>query len=243
MSSAYPPSPGPATQPNQFACPQCHYMDQVQKVSSVFGAGTASSAMSGTVNSVGFGVAGGGGAAFGAVTNSFGTASFSGQSQTMLSRHLAPPPQPTYRSPWGVWSVLGLIACLVGLSCTLPYILSGIAYSTQGPRTANSAAAFGVGGLICSAAFLLGAVAIVVGNVSAGRSRMQRVRQQMPIWEMAYARWHQLYYCHRCDGVFAPGRTALIPTPYMPSYLFQSAPTMAPVLAPGTAPGDAPTLS
>jgi len=43
-------------------------------------------------------------------------------------------------------------------------------------------------------------------------ARQQKVNEEMPKWESAIRRWNQLYYCSRCDGVFIPEKTLLVPS-------------------------------
>jgi hypothetical protein len=38
-----------------------------------------------------------------------------------------------------------------------------------------------------------------------GARRRRRFRADYNAWQHTYAEWEREYYCHRCDGVFAPG--------------------------------------
>lgn len=45
--------------------------------------------------------------------------------------------------------------------------------------------------------------------------------KETPHWQKLMAKWNSLYYCHRCDGVFFPGQSHLIPSVRMKDYLYE----------------------
>lgn len=84
-------SSGPYYQP--LACPQCHQIDSVQKVSALVDAGTFSNLdANGFNNRV-------------------------SHTQTLLSQRLSMPAQPMYESPWGPYLLLLIVGCGL-LLCT-----------------------------------------------------------------------------------------------------------------------------
>ena len=43
----------------------------------------------------------------------------------------------------------------------------------------------------------------------------------LPEWENAMRKWEQCYYCGRCDGVFIPQQSSLIPIAQMHEFLYR----------------------
>lgn len=126
-----------------------------------------------------------------------------GVGQTRLSARLAPPEKP---GPKGVWSwVLGIEVLLAMLACASLSILFGEAF----------------------ALFVLVGVAVLVGGIVVHSNQQKEADARMPQWNEAMRRWDQLYYCARCDGIFIPDETPLIPTGRMSEFLF-AAPTKPP---------------
>ncbi len=54
-------------------------------------------------------------------------------------------------------------------------------------------------------------------NANAGRIWAET---QMPHWQRAITKWQQLFYCHRCDGVFLPGHFFFVPSGQMLDFLY-----------------------
>lgn len=121
-----------------------------------------------------------------------GAAVFAGRSQTGTSRLLAPPEKPTSANTClnaaigcgGLLAVLGL--------CT-------IFSPTPGGSTGDAGVIAFIGFVVAGGAVLLRGEA------------QQHVHASVTAWQSAMARWDRLFYCARCDGVFVPGSTSLIP--------------------------------
>lgn len=125
----------------------------------------------------------------------------------MLAQRLAPPDEPTYRSPWGFWSIGTIVLFVLVIIGNL-----FIDISRGSPR------AFEV--LVIVPTII---APIVAWKWLTARSRHARTEEALPAWENAITKWQQLYYCHRCDGVFIPGREArLVPPGPMRDYFFDS---------------------
>jgi hypothetical protein len=118
-------------------------------------------------------------------------------SQTMLSQRLTPPAKPTAKFPHWIWVLLGVVGAPIVCCSTV-----------ETPEE---------GGLYY---FLIIGGVILAGMFAVYFARQQRVAEQMPRWEKAVSRWHQLYYCGRCDGVFAPGETPLLSAERMGAFLY-----------------------
>lgn len=70
------------------------------------------------------------------------------------------------------------------------------------------------------ALFVLVGVAVLVGGIVTHSNQKKEADARMPQWNEAMRRWDQLYYCARCDGVFIPDETPLIPKGGMSEFLF-----------------------
>ena len=123
--------------------------------------------------------------------------------RTVLSQHLAAPLAPLYRTV-GVGPVVALLVA----GCA---VLVGI--GTVGTDPATGGVWLGGG--------LLGIV-VLVWYLVAETSRRKRVYDDEDAqWEIAMWRWEQLFYCHRCDGVFMPRTLApFAPLAQVKAYLF-----------------------
>lgn len=133
-------------------------------------------------------------------------------SSTVLAQKLMPPEKPNDPSKpscseqfW--W---GLALCTV-FSITV-VVLQGV-LGGQGNHPISTIAAL-IGGVT---------LALWAGWIF---SKRQREKQQhydgveLPRWERAAARWTQLYYCARDDGVFIPGQGQLVPVDRVASFLY-----------------------
>ena len=179
---------------HSMVCPLCQRDDQVQKVSAVVAEGTVT------------------GTSYGWTVGHAGSHRFQGNTvtwsrqQSMLAAMLAAPRRP-----------LPLVGCGAGLAAvllvgTFLLILSEAAtLATQGQ---------GILSLCCVvfALFPAGLLALL----------MRGVRQHAPAQRIAWARWQRqmqswqsLSYCHRCDGVFLPGRSVFIPATATRTFLAQ----------------------
>jgi hypothetical protein len=173
-------------EPASLTCPSYGRLDQVQKVSAVVSAGASESNYAGTALSRSFDSEG-----RPLTTTSY--SSVQGASQTLLSQRLSPPPRPSALPAFGFWSLILVITAICGLFMSL----IGLAL-TRG----SAEAAFWV--IVC----LAGIVLPIREAKRVTQAREEQAARELPAWEAALHRWQQLYYCHRCDGVFVPGTGA-----------------------------------
>jgi membrane protease subunit (stomatin/prohibitin family) len=83
----------------------------------------------------------------------------------------------------------------------------------------GGAAAAIIGSLIV----LGGVAAVIFFIVRAMPQQKAKMAAQQAQWQYAQHTWNQLYYCHRCGGVFLPGgQSPLIPTEQMMAFLYST---------------------
>ena len=172
---------------NDATCPECHQLDRVVRVRSVYSAGIAS----GTANSSAVGVTFTGDGLAPTVlrgrTNSI--------SQSDLSKRLEPLPAPA--------STIGLVA---GMGAGLALFI-GILLLTGEARG--------------WAIYLVLAVVYAIFLSSELRRENFRKTVLMP-WYQKYLRaWENLYYCERCDIVFAADSKTVVRSGGMDKLLFK----------------------
>lgn len=172
---------------HKLYCPSCGMADQIAKVSGKYRGGRSSQSLSGPTMGVTMPIDGMGSPL---LTGSY--TELSGVNQSELSRMLAPPlkPVPKGRS---FMATLGLLILTIPCSCCLlPYFN-------------NTFEASPIDILRSWGWLFIALIALILGSgvVTTVRSHI-RVRKAMPRWQQAMARWHRLYYCARCDGVFNP---------------------------------------
>jgi hypothetical protein len=116
-------------------------------------------------------------------------------SQTQLSARLAPTPYP----------VKGVPGCLKW-SVVLCWVIAGVPLLLGGLGSEMAA------GLVfwLGLAIVLTIVAFVIRSNQQGK---------VPEWERLAGVWSKLGYCSRCDGVFLPGVTWLVPADSLNSFL------------------------
>jgi hypothetical protein len=203
-------------------CPSCGHLDQVQRVSAVWRSGSATTWGIARIRGSFWGY-GRGGAIWGSTQ---GTTTIEEDHATELSEALAPPVAPRYHNPWGLLSTLLLIAVL--LSGWLAIVEApGFHCASSGQRTIcwdgqNSApvqSALGITpdpvafarwvqlGLVALPVSLLAGLLVLRWRLRARRRRRFQIDYQA--WQEAHTSWSDLCYCHRCDGVFAPGERQL----------------------------------
>ena len=173
-------------------CPNCLWADNVQKVSALVNAGTSFSTYTGYGSGVGY--SSHGGMAIDEVVT------FSGSNQTALSSLLSPPAQPTY-SGVGCGVIFATLVILLVIVVLLPQVPSVVSV---------------VGIPLCVWAL----VAIFRYAKREKANNLAQFNAQVLHWQGAMAKWENLFYCHRCDGVFLPGQTFFVPTIYMMDYLY-----------------------
>ncbi len=126
-------------------------------------------------------------------------------SLTSLARHLLPPPEPEYKSPWG-WGSITIIVLIV-------LMLGGLLSNPGTPTEKLMATAFW-------SIPIIGFIVWKQQQAAANRARHKKAREK---WQRAKERWGRLFYCGRCDGVFVPGETRFVSTPKMDELLYEPA--------------------
>lgn len=175
---------GPVAARNRFACPRCLEVDQAAKVSAVVRKEVMTGTVGGTFAGAGYRFGQHGGASV-----MGGGLHLSTQSLSALGQVLAPPTPPVYRSPWGLWTILSIVA--------ISFLGSKLA--PPGPDQSVQ------GALICFAV-----VALIIGlRWHTGVRRKRAYAAARPRWEQAMRRWDELFVCLRCDGIYTPGSGAL----------------------------------
>src|SRR5207248_4640453 len=132
-----------------------------------------------------------------------GGMTLSGGAQTHTSAVLSPPAAPEYVSPWrgavGPIVVMEIIVLFgVGIVAAILQLLFGAVGSV-------------LGSLVWSGSLIGYPIYAVRSRSAAVKARRNAYEWAMPRWRKAMERWAQLFYCHRCDGVFVPGAPSLVP--------------------------------
>jgi hypothetical protein len=52
---------------------------------------------------------------------------------------------------------------------------------------------------------------VLINKLAIASSRRYETNLRDVVWTEIVRGWEDLYYCHRCDGVFLPGRSSLVP--------------------------------
>lgn len=174
-------------------CPSCHRVDSIQKVSAIVSSGTTYGTYSGFADGVGY-------TAHGQImVNDY--IMVSGSNQTELCRWLTPPQQAA--KPSSSLFVILVVLMIFSAYPAVIYLISGEVFWS----------AFWIGTII---------VAAIVFTLKqhARKTRLIHIQSQFPRWQRAISKWQQLYYCHRCDGVFLPWQKFLVPKEQMMSLLY-----------------------
>jgi len=203
-------------------CPGCGRLDQVQRVSAVCRAGSATTR--GVVRSKGsFWGLGRGGAMWGSIR---ATTVSEEAHASELSAVLAPPAAPTYHNRWGLVSTIVVITILLsgwmalaeapGLHCatgdqrTVCWDGRGSMFVESAIGTTPDPGTFArlvqVGLVALPVTLLTGLLAL---RWRLGVRRRRRFKADYHAWQELRTSWASLRYCHRCDGVFAPGERQL----------------------------------
>lgn len=198
-----------------LTCPQCYRVEQVQKVTAVVDSGTSHGMYSGTTTGVGYTFGGG-------VSVAQGRTTISGTTQTALSQQLTPPKKPSY----GASEVVGIGGTLLFGFIGFYSFINGLGSASScsyDPSQCSGLSAVIAGPLIC----LLLVGLVIFGAIRMHASEKRKAAVEIPRWQRAMARWEQLFYCHRCGGVFLPGERFLVPLGRMLDYL-NDGPVQAP---------------
>jgi hypothetical protein len=171
----------------------CGQLDSVRKVSAIVSAGTSSGMYSGYGDSIGY-------SAHGLIVMDE-IITLSGSSQTQLCRLLSPPKQPNYVSfttmlkhPYGIFLIfLGFFGLII-----LPILW------------------------FIGVAFILGTIWVFLYWALASEKEKTLLITEMPRWQGANSKWQRLYYCYRCDGVYLPGESYIVPSQHMKDFLYHN---------------------
>lgn len=198
-------------------CPNCLRADNVQKVSAIVNAGTSFSTYTGYGSGVGYSSHG--------VVAIDEVVTFSGSSQTALSSLLSPPAQPIYQG-LGCGVILATMVILLALAILLLLIPQSVQNLINPANAGYFSPDYGqsilalIGLGIIAAACVWALVAIFRYAKRENALNYAQFSAQMLHWQRAITKWEDLFYCHRCDGVFLPGQTFLVPTIYMMDFLY-----------------------
>lgn len=193
-------------------CPKCGRADAVRKVTAIVSEGTV------TTDTSGLGVMTGedGGELVG----------FSGvsASRSALVQKLSPPQKPS--KPFGYRWVGVLLFSRIGLGVfVLMLILALIVCSFPilvGTYRENPI--WVLVPILVVAVFVVLLLRWVIASlwrdVYSARVNRADFPTNYTLWERAFARWKQLYYCYRDDGVFSPNHAVFVPAGQMKQYLY-----------------------
>jgi hypothetical protein len=194
-----------------ISCPECKRINpmqalEVKKVSAVVDEGISSGVFSGSTGGYVYGKQGG---------YMVGGTTLSGSFQTPLSRELSAPEPPTYQSPWGAGSIIGivcLVLILIGGACVLSGGLLFTLSAAQVARGAQPSASVNPAALVLGLAqylifpliAIIALVLIIRSKAKTSAFRKAAVARNTPLWQQAYRIWDALYFCHRHDGIYLP---------------------------------------
>lgn len=207
--------------PTLPTCPKCKLIDQVQKVSSLYGLNTKIWYETSTMTQDGHDY----------------HSEDKHESHTELGLKLKPPEKPGSPVNPGIWYGIGVGLVLLILLGLLPVlitpvlILAGVLADSQVkiPEIAGQPGwrVLAVVGIIL---LVLVLVALVVGGILVKRrynrslagykqKKNQYDQEDLPRWESSMKRWDQLYFCLRDETVFLPGEDKMIRLEDMNKYL------------------------
>jgi hypothetical protein len=186
--------------PSTFACPQCQQVDQVHKISASFGGGSSSEELS----------------------------IVPGAPFSLLAQRLAPPELPQSSGMLTPGEVIATIimACIAFPAFGLAFeafreTRSLMADAASGPLAAPLLTWWKI--VLFASVFVL--VLCLVGFAVTSQRYYQcqaAQRANEEEWSKARAKWEQLYYCGRCNGVFIPGgEPHLVGVYQVPEFVYQ----------------------
>jgi hypothetical protein len=197
----------------RLQCPYCQRIDNVQKVTAIVSAGISTGTYRGYADGAGY-------TSHGPVVMDEAIY-LSGSSQTYLSRILAPPNQPIYQSNEGCIIVILAIGSLLVIWFGIAVAVSSL--GTFFPTSITFASI--IIALITSLVLGMGCIFVSKRFIKANRKMFEpelaRFHYDLERWQRAIARWQELYYCHRCDGVFFPGQLYLVPATMMNDIIYR----------------------
>lgn len=180
---------------HRLACPSCGGPDDGQKVSGIVSSGTTH----GTSQGVMIGRVRGWRSRRRFVGATVGWA----REQTDLAADLAPPQPPR--------SLAGCVTAVGSTIFALPLLCLGQQAIAQ---TLSGSPGIGTVDIVLVACLV--AILLLVGLFVRGASKRRAAQAE---WQRQMSKWGALYYCHRCDGVFIPGVSPLVPSPATRDFL------------------------
>src|SRR2546421_10632092 len=203
------------SQMSPMSCPNCRRVDNVRKVSAIVSAETSSGIYTGYGDGVGYTSNG--------MVIMDEMITLSGSSQTTLSRLLSPPIQPGYQSAWN--NLLFFFTIVMGFVFVLSlYHISGDLQELTNPTYAGIFSQAISDLIVWGMILAIGVCVLAWICRGVGRTNTLNYQQseaQMPHWHRAISKWQRLFYCCRCDGVFLPGQSFLVPTISMMDFLYK----------------------
>lgn len=201
---------------SRIVCPKCGRADAVRKVTSIVSEGTFTTDVSG----LGVATSDHGGELVGMMG--------SATSRSILTARLAPPVKPVQAFGYGWVGVFLFSRIGLGLF-TLALILAIVACSFPilvGTYRENPALVLlPILGVTVFVVLLLRWIFVsLMREVRKTRDGRAGYPAEVETWERAYARWKELYYCSRDDGVFLLNQTVLVPSAQMKPYLYATQP-------------------
>ncbi len=209
-------------------CPKCKQTDQIQKVTSLYGANTEEWYEMTQTGAPGHST----------------SHRVHHEAHTQLGLKLHPPPKPPGpMHPGWLWGLVGFIVlilcpfaffpCFFLIPIVVPLFTDPSAMrdiqTALGIPSGTVLAAIIGGGILCIGLAALGVI------VSLGRKVKQRFdrnlaeykakktmhdRDELPRWQSAQNRWEQLYYCMRDETIFIPAENKAIRVDDMAKYLY-----------------------
>jgi len=174
-----------------FSCPDCGQVDMVQKVSALVEGGTVAGIYSSTAGS-----------------------HISGITLSTKASQLAPPSKPTYKGPWGFFSVVFVGLGIFWGGIFLIAMLAVLVTDRYGDAIHRlvAIATYGI-----FAAFCLGITFLIFRwKRNTALARQSRYKDANSQWVRSMDKWNQLYYCARNDVVFLPNKAgACVPASQM----------------------------
>lgn len=197
---------------SNLVCPKCGRADAVRKVTSIVNDGTTRTES----NRLGMSISGD--------EIAFNSGLGNSVSHTELASTLAAPRKPSQPSRKGLSAIfpgfrlncagsfLGLI--MLSMVCSFPVLY---------PTYRENPLLIFVPVII----FVASAIVLMRWVWLSKRREAQMLREgeahyplEIEQWKRALARWEQLYYCYRDDGVFLPHHAVLVPIAQMKQYLY-----------------------
>lgn len=110
---------------------------------------------------------------------------------------LAPPTEPTYRNPWGLWSIGWVVAFGVVAYVTAMDSHSAASIYKVAPTAELQIRAFVVGWMIFAGP-------VIAWKMISWISRRDAYSRDHPAWEAAIQEWNRSFWCSKCGIKFDP---------------------------------------